>query len=207
MVFTSLDRAVWTFRMTPRSAGHPYPPLGHVAQVDRAGGWSERQRSRHEHFLRRFRGAGWHLFFHFLPVDGPLGHGFVAGGSNELGEVGVADRVGIDPEGSHFHVVRRLLVGVSIVRIRTHGELTPRDEDHAGGRTLRRPARGESERQDGKNKPVQSTNTFAHSFFLSTTIHPGCNAAKGLRPAKMDPPSGRAAILASGRCRSGRRLA
>jgi hypothetical protein len=51
------------------------------------------------------------LFLEFLPIDWALGHGFVAGGGNKFGELGIGHVRGVHPESVNVHPMSRAFAG------------------------------------------------------------------------------------------------
>ena len=87
------------------------------------------------------------MFFQFLPIDGALGDGDVAGGGDEAGEFVIGHRVHIEKERGNGDTVRGTFVGEGIGRITPHGELAAGNENHAG-RNGGRPAGGEGQSEE-----------------------------------------------------------
>ena len=65
-----------------------------------------------------------------LRIGRDLGEGDVAGVSDEAPELGIGHRTCVDPETVELDAMRRLLLGVMVVR--AHGELAAENENHLG---------------------------------------------------------------------------
>ena len=114
-------RAAWP---PPLGTRHVTPPLGDVAQVHRAVGAVEDQRSGPQ---QGRVGAGV-----LRRVERALGDRHVPGRGRETGELGDGDRMVIHPEAVHLDPADRALLGVEIVR--AHQETAPGHPRHAARR-------------------------------------------------------------------------
>ena len=104
--------AALTERRPPLRTGRPVPPLPPVGEFHRSGGTAEHQRTglqigrRHPGVQRR--------------VQGPLGHGEVAGRRDEVGELGRGHGVAFDRERPDGDRMDRGFLGIEARR--THPE-------------------------------------------------------------------------------------
>jgi len=101
-----LDTAVRAERVAPAGTGRPAPPLPPIAQVDRAAGGAEHQRTRHQILWRRSRIK--------RGIRGLLGDGDVAGVGDERGELGVGHRMPLDGVSADGRGVHRRLFRIEL---------------------------------------------------------------------------------------------
>src|SRR6516162_9100481 len=107
--------------MTPVRSRGPRPPIRVVPQIDRAFCAVKNHRTRNEVFNRGARKIRW--------IERALGHGQVAGLSDEAGELFVGDGAGIDPEAAHSYFMDGTFFNVELFR--THAKRPARNPDHA----------------------------------------------------------------------------
>jgi hypothetical protein len=98
----------------------PRPPIRVVTQIDRAFCPVKNHGARNEVFNRGARKIRW--------IERALGHGQVAGLSDEAGELFVSDRIAIDPEAVNSYFMDGTLFNVELFR--THAKRPARNPDH-----------------------------------------------------------------------------
>jgi hypothetical protein len=124
LALPSGDRAVGSFRMPPVGTGNVFPPVAQVARPHRTAGHPEYRATRLQR-LRPRTGVE-------RRVERPLGERNVTGGGDERSEVGVGDRVAINPVAIDRDAVRRPLLGIG--HIRSHAEGAALNLGHGVGR-------------------------------------------------------------------------
>src|SRR5262245_11689539 len=120
MLLKAFEQFGWTMWMKPARPWGPRPPIRVVAQIDRAFSLPKNHGARNEVFNRGARKIRW--------IERALGHGQVAGLSDEAGELFVGDRVTIDPKAVNSYFMDGMLFNVELFR--THAKRPTRNPDH-----------------------------------------------------------------------------
>ena len=128
VVVEPADRTARPVRPAPVGAEFEPPPLRPIVEIDWRIGRREHERAGLQHFRQGARIV--------LRIRRNLGEGDVVRGVDELAELAVRHRRGVDPECADADPVDRRFLG--IVPVRTHAELPRRNEDHLGERVLPR---------------------------------------------------------------------
>ncbi len=123
MLAEPVDAGPGSERVAPVRTGAPAPPSPPVVEGDRTRCRGEDEAARHELFGGHTGKVG--------GIEGPLGHGDVAGRLDELGELRVGDRMRIQLERFDANRVDRPFV--SVEPFGTHLEFSAFDTEHRGG--------------------------------------------------------------------------
>src|SRR6516225_10160638 len=121
MLLNAFEQIGWTMWMKPARPRSPLPPIRVVAQINRAFCLVKNHGARNEIFNRGTRKIRW--------IERALGHGQVAGLSDEASELFVGDGAGIDPEAAHSYFMDGTFFNVELFR--THAKRPARNPDHA----------------------------------------------------------------------------